>query len=218
MQLFADRAMAVAPQFRMSDHTAAVADVCRQLDGIPLAIELAAARITALTPEQIAERVSDRFRLLVSGSRTAARRQQTLRATMDWSYELLTQPERTLFNRLSVFAGGCSLEAAEVVCADAEQPSQICGPDVLDLVAHLVDRSLAVAEPIGTTTRYDDFRSALSWALGNPQDSEPLLRLAGAPYPLWWHHDHLTEGRAWLAYALDRDADPSKCTLSGRLA
>jgi class 3 adenylate cyclase len=95
MQLFTERAVAVAPSFRMSDHTAAVADVCRQLDGIPLAIELAAARITALTPEQIAERVSDRFRLLVSRSRTVPRRQQTLRATMDWSYDLGRRSSRT---------------------------------------------------------------------------------------------------------------------------
>jgi len=276
MQLFAERAMAVAPWFRLSDHTAAVADVCRQLDGIPLAIELAAARITSLTPEQIAERLGDRFRLLVSGIRTASRRQQTLRATVDWSNELLTDAERTLFNRLSVFAGGCTLEAAEVVCADAEQPGQIDGLDVLQLVARLVDRSLVVAETLGSTTRYhmfetlrqyaaerlreageetqlrnchldwctafaesagpalvgseqaewlarlerehDNFRSALSWALQNPKDAEPVLRLAGALYPLWWHRDHLTEGRAWLAQALDRDAGLASRSLSRRRA
>src|SRR5205085_7839390 len=94
------------------------AHICRRVDGVPLAIELAAARVRAFGPEQIAARLDDRFRLLTGGSRTALPRQQTLRATIDWSYALLSEPERALLRRLAVFAGGWTLEAAEAVCAD----------------------------------------------------------------------------------------------------
>ncbi|MFJ4645060.1 BTAD domain-containing putative transcriptional regulator [Streptomyces bobili] len=115
----------------------AVTEICRRLDGLPLAIELAAARLRLLTPRQIAERLDDRFRLLTSGSRTALPRQQTLRAVVDWSWDLLDEPERTVLRELSVFAGGWDLEAAEAVCT---------GP-VADLVGALVDKSLVVAAP-----------------------------------------------------------------------
>src|SRR5204863_5915271 len=106
-------AFAVTPQ-----NATAVAQVCHRLDGIPLAIELAAARVKALPVEKIAERLDDRFRLLTGGSRTALPRQQTLRALIDWSYDLLSESEQTLLRRLSVFAGGWVLEAAEAVCSD----------------------------------------------------------------------------------------------------
>ncbi|NUS14315.1 MAG: AfsR/SARP family transcriptional regulator, partial [Streptomyces sp.] len=115
---------------------AAVREICRRLDGLPLAIELAAARLRALTPQQIADRLDDRFRLLTSGSRTALPRQQTLRAVVDWSWDLLTEEERSALCALSVFAGGCTLAAAEAVC----------GPDALETVAQLVDKSLVVAD------------------------------------------------------------------------
>src|SRR5439155_10460791 len=110
----------------------AVAQVCHRLDGIPLAIELAAARMKVLTVAQIAARLDDRFRLLTGGSRTALPRQQTLRATIDWSYGLLSDPERVLLRRLSVFAGGWSLEAAEAVCADplSKAGSEAAAPPV----------------------------------------------------------------------------------------
>ena len=111
--------------------------LCRTLDGIPLAIELAAARIRALSVEQVAARLSDRFQLLASGDRTAPMRQQTLRAAVDWSYELLTEPEQVLLRRLSVFSGW-SLDMAEQVCADEQIPAE----DVLDLLAALIDKSL----------------------------------------------------------------------------
>jgi class 3 adenylate cyclase len=119
VRLFVERARAAQPSFNITDQNApSVAQLCVRLDGIPLAIELAAARVKALSVEQIAARLDDRFRLLTGGSRTALPRQQTLRAMIDWSYDLLTPKEQTLLRRLSVFAGGWTLEAAEKVCAD----------------------------------------------------------------------------------------------------
>jgi predicted ATPase/DNA-binding CsgD family transcriptional regulator len=143
VRLFAERAAAIAPGFALTPaNAAAVAAVCRSLDGIPLAIELAAARVRALSVEQIRMRVADRFGLLTTGDRAAAPRQQTLRAAIDWSYDLLTERERALLRRLSVFAGW-SLEMAEAVGADELVPV----PSVLDTVAALVDKSLVVREP-----------------------------------------------------------------------
>ncbi|WP_052398313.1 BTAD domain-containing putative transcriptional regulator [Streptomyces sp. NRRL F-5123] len=145
-RLFAERAAAVRPAAApyangaAADGSAAddeaVTEICRRLDGLPLAIELAAARLRALTPQQIAQRLDDRFRLLTSGSRTVLPRQQTLRAVVDWSWDLLTDGERAALCALSVFAGGCTLAAAEAVC----------GPDALETVAQLVDKSLVVAD------------------------------------------------------------------------
>jgi predicted ATPase/DNA-binding SARP family transcriptional activator len=135
-QLFAERAATVRPgRYDSAEDEAAVREICRRLDGLPLAIELAAARLRALSPRQIADRLDDRFRLLTSGSRTLLPRQQTLRAVVDWSWDLLDEPERTALRALSVFAGGCTLAAAEAVC----------GPDALETVASLVDKSLVVA-------------------------------------------------------------------------
>jgi class 3 adenylate cyclase len=121
VRLFIERAQSAQPSFTVTNQNApAVAQLCYRLDGIPLAIELAAARVRALPVEQIAARLDDRFRLLTGGSRTALPRQQTLRALIDWSYDLLSPEEQTLLRRLSVFAGGWTLEAAEAVCADPE--------------------------------------------------------------------------------------------------
>jgi predicted ATPase len=127
-----------------SRNAAALAEVCRRLDGIPLAIELAAARVRVLSVEQIAARLADRFQLLTTGPRTALPRQQTLRALIDWSYDLLSPSERALLRGLSVFAGGFSLEAAEAVC-EGEACSEE-GDSVLDVLARLVDKSLVVSE------------------------------------------------------------------------
>ncbi|MFI0897156.1 BTAD domain-containing putative transcriptional regulator [Streptomyces sp. NPDC020983] len=145
-RLFAERAAAVRPGAAphaggtpgngSAAEDEAVTEICRRLDGLPLAIELAAARLRALTPQQIARRLDDRFRLLTSGSRTVLPRQQTLRAVVDWSWDLLTEAERGTLCALSVFAGGCTLDAAEAVC----------GPDALETVAQLVDKSLVVAD------------------------------------------------------------------------
>jgi predicted ATPase/DNA-binding SARP family transcriptional activator len=140
LRLLADRGAAVRPGFRIDadeDTAAACAEICRRLDGLPLAIELAAARLRMLTPRQIAGRLDDRFRLLTSGSRTVLPRQQTLRAVVDWSWDLLDEDERDVLRRLSVFAGGCGLAAAEAVC----------GPAAFDALGSLVDKSLVVAAP-----------------------------------------------------------------------
>ncbi|MFJ4503891.1 BTAD domain-containing putative transcriptional regulator [Streptomyces sp. NPDC088864] len=146
LRLLAERGAAARPGFRVDEDAAtaaAAAEICRRLDGLPLAIELAAARLRMLTPQQIADRLDDRFRLLTSGSRTVLPRQQTLRAVVDWSWELLDDDERATLRRLSVFAGGCTLEAAEAVCAD---PAGRSG-DVARLLGSLVDKSLVVAAP-----------------------------------------------------------------------
>jgi predicted ATPase len=148
VQLFVDRARLVAPGFAPTGgNAAALAQVCARLDGIPLALELAAARVRVLTVEQIAARLDDRFRLLTGGSRTALRRQQTLQALIDWSHDLLAETERALLRRLSVFAGGFTLEAAEAVCAGTRhRPSAVDRLAVLDLLTGLIDKSLVVVE------------------------------------------------------------------------
>ena len=151
VQLFVDRAQAALPTFTLAGRgAAAVATICRRLDGIPLAIELAAARVGGLSPTQIAARLDDSFRLLTGGRRTALPRQQTLRALVDWSHDLLSEPEQMLLRRLSVFAGGWSMEAAERVCAGAGLGEE----DVLDLLLHLVEKSLVVTEERDGETRY----------------------------------------------------------------
>ncbi|MGW7355724.1 ATP-binding protein [Streptomyces sp. NPDC054802] len=157
LRLLADRGAAARPGFRVdadAETATAAAEICRRLDGLPLAVELAAARLRMLTPRQIADRLDDRFRLLTSGARTVLPRQQTLRAVVDWSWGLLTAPERAVLRRLSVFAGGCDLAAAEAVCSAG--PSAESGPlpagdlpagDIAAVVGALVDKSLVVAEP-----------------------------------------------------------------------
>jgi non-specific serine/threonine protein kinase len=140
--LFIERARTVDPGFTPTlDNAGAIARICRRLDGIPLAIELAAARVVVLSPEQIEARLEDRFRLLTGGARTAVARQRTLEATVDWSYQLLTDDERQLLGRLSVFPSSWTLAAAEHVCCGDGDP-----PDVLDLLSRLVGKSLVVVD------------------------------------------------------------------------
>jgi predicted ATPase/DNA-binding SARP family transcriptional activator len=150
--LFVQRASAVQPAFVLQPELMpAVGDICRRLDGLPLAIELAAARVKVMPVAQIAARLDDRFHLLTGGTRTVLPRHRTLRALVDWSYDLLTDPERTAFDQFSVFSGGWSLEAAEHVCAAAG----IEAGEVIDVIAHLVDKSLVVAgSGIDGTARY----------------------------------------------------------------
>jgi predicted ATPase/transcriptional regulator with XRE-family HTH domain/DNA-binding CsgD family transcriptional regulator len=151
IQLFVERSIVVVPDFRLTHGNAPiVAQICAQVEGIPLALELAAARVRVLSVEQIAQRLDDALRLLRGGSRVAPSRQQTLVATLDWSRALLSEPEQSVFRRLAVFAGGCDLEAAESVCSG----DAVGEADVLDLLARLVDRSLLVVEQGAAATRY----------------------------------------------------------------
>jgi predicted ATPase/class 3 adenylate cyclase len=182
VRLFIDRAVSIQPSFCLTHSNApAVAQICQHLDGIPLAIELAACRLRLLSPEQIASRLGDRFSLLTGGSRTALPRQQTLQATMDWSYDLLTEAERKLFNRLAVFVGGFSLEAIESVCADESNcgahevdlsPSQ-----VLDLLAALVAHSLVIVEERKVEARYNLLETVRQYAFDKLQASSKLCTL-----------------------------------------
>ena len=146
VQLFVERASASNRNFQLTDENAsAVAQICSRLDGIPLAIELAASRITVFSPEQIAKRLDDRFKLLTGGSRTALPRQQTLRALIDWSYDLLSEDERALMRRLSVFAGGWTFEAAETICNNL---------DVFEHLPQLINKSLVVVNDENDEPRY----------------------------------------------------------------
>jgi predicted ATPase/DNA-binding NarL/FixJ family response regulator/DNA-binding XRE family transcriptional regulator len=151
VQLFVERAQEVSPDFLLTPHNVRdVASVCARLDGLPLAVELAAARARMLAPAQILERLDDRFGLLVSARRVALTRHQTLRAALDWSYRLLSEPERAVLRCLAVLAGDCDLRAVEAVCADF-----VSGPHaILDLLTSLVDKSLVIANPGEGGVRY----------------------------------------------------------------
>ena len=195
IRLFADRAAASRPGFAVGPaNVAAVASICRALDGMPLAIELAAARVRALSVEQINARLDDRFGLLTAGDRSAAPRQRTLRAAIEWSYELLTAPERTLFRRLSVFSGW-SLEMAEQVCSDEDIPAT----EVLGLTAALVDKSLVVLDPeVLGQARYrmlDTIREYAALRLAQAGESA-AVRLRLRDYALRTAEDNLAVGMA----------------------
>jgi predicted ATPase len=180
-RLFVERAEAVAPGFELSDGgVEAVGEICRRLDGLPLAIELAAARVPALTVRSIAARLDDRFRLLTGGSRTALPRQQTLRAVVDWSWELLSEPERATLRRLAVFTGGCTLDAAEEVGGPATGGPAPPG-GVLEAIARLVDKSLLVAEPgWGGEPRYHLLETVRAYAADRLAEAGEAERLARA--------------------------------------
>jgi non-specific serine/threonine protein kinase len=217
--LFIERAVAVQPYFTTNLQTAsAVAQVCACLDGIPLAIELAAARLKALSVEDVAARLDDRFRLLV-GSRTAAARQQTLQSLIDWSYDLLSEKERSLMRRLSVFAGGWSLEAAEAVCSGGS----IEKLEVLDLLAQLIDKSLVVTEVQKGVIRYQFLETIRQYAADRlkktdegceykAKHSQYYLKLSTESYPKLWgkeqgywldrldiEHDNLRQALEWFS-------------------
>lgn len=220
-RLFIDRALDAKPAFRVTDQNAdAVAALCHRLDGIPLALELAAARVRTLSVEKIAERLTDRFRLLTGGDKTAMPRQQTLRACTDWSYDLLAEAERALFRQLAVFAGGWTIEAAEAVGASAE----IDTLGVLDLLTRLVEKSLVAMDAKGeryglleTVREYARERLLESgeeagvrrrhaeYCLALAEEAEPFTR-GGAKQKRWLdrlevEHDNL---RAALTWALER--------------
>ena len=172
VQLFVERAQSALAGFMFTqDNAPSIAQICHQLDGIPLALELAAARMKVLRVEEIAARLHDSFRLLTGGARTALPRHQTLRAMIDWSYDLLSEPERVLLRRLSVFAGGWTLEAAESVCVDVGQDDtsyskSILPNDVLDLLTSLVNKSLIIVKrEQGKETRYRMLETIRQYAL-----------------------------------------------------
>ncbi|OAR22588.1 ATPase [Streptomyces sp. ERV7] len=191
--LFAARAAAASPGFALGPANAdAVARVCERLDGIPLALELAAARVRALGVHELAERLDDRFRLLNAGRRDAPARQRTLRAVIDWSWELLTGPERAVLRRLAVFAGGCGLDAAEEVCAQPEAPADT----VLDVITRLVDRSLVTMVDSEDGPRYRLLESVAAYSLERLEEAGET-RLARRRHRL--HYVLLAErAQPWL--------------------
>ena len=176
VRLFEQRAQLVRPSFRVTDdNAAAVLQICRRLDGLPLAIELAAARIRILPAAQLAERLDDIFAVLTGGARTAPRRHQALRATLDWSYDLLTADERAVFRRLAVFSGGFTLPAAEQVAAGGG----IAGRDILDLLTRLAEKSLLRAEQPDGGARYHLLATIRDYArerLAETAEEEPARR------------------------------------------
>ena len=157
-------------------------EICARLDGVPLAIELAAARVRALSLAEILDSLHDRFRLLTGGARTAVRRQQTLRASVDWSHALLTEPERVLFRRLAVFLGGFDLDAAQAVAGGGDVERY----QVLDQLTLLVDKSLVVADDSGGRTRYRLLETVRQYAL------EKLGESGEADAVRARHRDHYT--------------------------
>ena len=189
IELFTDRARHVRPDFRLTDDNAATAtEICRRLDGVPLAIELAAARVRVLSLTEIRDSLHDRFRLLTGGARTAVRRQQTLRASVDWSHALLTEPERTLFRRLAVFMGGFDLEAAQAIAGD----EQLHRHQILDLLTLLIDKSLVVVENSSGPTRYRLMETVRQYA------QEKLGESGEADEVRTRHRDHYTAMAAHL--------------------
>ncbi len=234
--LFVERAQQARSDFTLTIHNAEpVSRVCRRLDGIPLAIELAAARVRSLTVEDIDSKLDERFSLLTGGSRTALPRQKTLRSLIDWSYDLLSEPEKALFCRLSVFSGGWSLEAAEQVCAG----DSVAQREVLDLLTSLADKNLIVAETFVTGVRYglletmrqyardrlDETGDLQTWRdrhlahfLALAEEAEP--HLTGAEQPRWLErleteHDNI---RAALEWSRERPESPAGLRLAGAIS
>ena len=189
LELFTDRARRARPDFTVADDNAAVvAEICTRLDGLPLAIELAAARVRALSLAEILDSLHDRFRLLTGGARTAVRRQQTLRASVDWSHALLSEPERVLFRRLAVFQGGFDFDAAQTVASGGEVERY----QVLDQLTLLVDKSLVVAENGSGRTRYRLLETVRQYA------QEKLGESGEADAVRARHRDHYTKMAALL--------------------
>ena len=171
------------PDFVVADDdVASVTEICKRLDGMPLAIELAAARVRALSLTEILDSLHDRFRLLTGGSRRAVRRQQSLGASVDWSHALLTDPERILFRRLSAFMGGFDLDAAQEVCSGGALPRH----QILDQLTLLVDKSLVVAENVSGRTRYRLLETVRQYALEKLGESGEADAVRDS------HRDHYT--------------------------
>ncbi len=225
VRLFVERARAISPAFNLTPENArSTVETCRRLDGLPLALELASARVNVLTVQEIANRLDDRFNLLISAQRTGSEpRHSTLRAAIDWSYALLTVEEQTLLSRLAVFEAGCTLDTAESVCSG----EGIAAKDVLDLISSLVSKCLVVAETVGRTqARYRLLETIRDYALEKLEDAgemaqlrdrhlnhylarteEAAPKLGDAYQQLWvnWLEGELENLRAALAWALESD-------------
>ena len=230
VRLFYERASSSRPDFTLTPQNgAAVVQICRRLDGIPLAIELAAVRVKALSADQLAARLDDALSLLVTGSRTAQQRQRTLRATCDWSYALLNEEEQALFRRLSIFAGGWTLEAAEQIDADLQSPSSLSAgvgggsAVIFDLLAQLVDKSLVVMVERGDHTRYrmlealrqygaEKLAAAHETALLRERHAAWYLALVEKLKPQWEG-----AGQAALGARLDEEHDNMRAALQWAL-
>jgi non-specific serine/threonine protein kinase len=232
VQLFLERAASAKPDFSITaDNAPSVAEICQRLDGMPLGIELAAARLRSFTPQQIADHLDQRFRILTGGARTALPRQQTLAAAIDWSYRLLDERERLLFERLAVFQGGFDLEAAQQVCASEELDEF----DIFELVPVLVDKSLVNADVGGDAARYrlletirqfarerldDDGatdivrRRHAEYFMGLAEKAEPNVR--GEQERAWW--DRLDRELDNLRLALEWSLEAGEPELGMRLA
>jgi non-specific serine/threonine protein kinase len=238
IDLFRERALAAFPSFALTKENArTVVQICQLLDGIPLAIELAAALVEVLSVDQILSRLDDRFRLLTGGSRTALPRQQTLLATIEWSHDLLSEKERVLLRRLSVFAGGWTLSAAEAVCSDRERGG-ILSDEVLPLLTRLVNKSLVDVERQDRETRYRLLETVrqyardklvesgeaevlrgrhLEWYLGLAERAEP--ELFGAEQAIWFDRldAELDNIRAALEWSLGGGEAEAGLRLAGAL-
>lgn len=241
VRLFIERASAKTQNFAMAEENASsIAQICYHLDGIPLAIELAAAKIRPLSPQQIALRLQDRFRLLTDGNRTASHRHQTLRAAIEWSYNLLFPSEQIMFRRLSTFVGGWTLDAAESVCSDKEMISEdaLEKEDILELLIQLVNKSLVMTEERNAEIRYyfletirqyandlletsneaDDIRNRhLNYFLDLVEEAEPYL--VGADQLKWlnkleFEHNNL---RAALEWSLKSSTGESALRIAGAI-
>ncbi|GFE13651.1 hypothetical protein Sgleb_16980 [Streptomyces glebosus] len=200
VELFTARASAADPGFVLdADDTAAVAEICRRLDGIPLAVELAATRVRALGVRELSARLDDRFRLLATGRRGVPPRQQTLRAVIDWSWELLPAAERAVLRRLAVHADGCTLEAAETVCAG----DGVHRDEVLDLLARLVDRSLVAVARTPSGPRYRLLETVAAYCLERLREAGELTAVRRNHHR---HYTELAERAAPLLYGPDQRA------------
>jgi predicted ATPase/DNA-binding SARP family transcriptional activator len=221
VQLFIERARAAGASVVLSDDVLAiVSDICVRLDGLPLAIELAAARTRAFPIQQISSRLNDRFRLLTGGSRTALPRQQTLRAVVDWSYELLFDDEQRVFERLSVFPGGCDLATAEAVCAG----ESLDAADLADIIQTLVDKSLVIAVPRGDELRFTQLQTLAQYGrekLAERGDAERIRDAMKAHYARLCARSATAyigdDQRAWLM-AVDQEQDNLRGALEWAVA
>ena len=220
--LFVERARAASAAFSLTDANApVVADVCRRLDGIPLAIELAAARVKMLSPHQLRERLDERFRVLTGGSRDVLPRQQTLRALIDWSYDLLDERERALFRRLGIFVNGITLEGAVAVGSGGDDLDEL---DVFDVLASLVDKSLVLAELQGDALRYRLLESTRAYAVEKLDDAGERDTISGRHlgylrdrFTELWKRREISAQTAEVESALQTELDDVRSALDGAL-